>query len=113
MPLASRCGISGAYWANRVHDLRLALVDADGSAVMVPTGEGAKPIEFKAKFEVGRPPGLRPGTPLDDVLALNLESVPLPPGGRYEWRLEMDGHSDEAWRVGFSTRPSEPGTEET
>lgn len=91
--------------ANRIHDLRLALVDADGKPVMVPTQEGERPVEFKAKFEVGRPPGLRPGTPLDYVLALNMESLPVPPGGRYEWRLEIDGHSEEGWRVGFSTRP--------
>ena len=30
---------------------------------------------------------------------------PIPPGGRYEWRLLIDGETDDNWRVGFSTRP--------
>jgi hypothetical protein len=99
--------------ANQVHELHLALLDTDGRPVTVPTPEGDQPVEFKAKFEVGRPPGLQQGTPLDYVLALSMESLPVPPGGRYEWRLEIDGHTEESWRVGFSTRPAEPGHEDT
>jgi hypothetical protein len=32
---------------------------------------------------------------------------PIPPGGRYEWRLTVDEESDEDWRLAFSTRPAE------
>lgn len=95
--------------ANRVHDLRLVLVTADGQPVRLPTSEGDQPVEITAKFEVGRPPGLRPGTPLDFVFAVNLESLPVPPGGRYEWLLEIDERRDESWRVGFSTRSETTG----
>ena len=55
-------------------------------------------------FEVGRPPGLKPGTPLDFPVAVNSGPLPLEPGGRYEWRLSIDGRSDEDWRLPFTTR---------
>ena len=49
----------------------------------------------------GRPPGLRPGTPLDSTLALNFAGLTLGPGG-YVWQLEVDGHvlARSAFRVG-------------
>src|SRR4029450_7500344 len=50
--------------SNRRHRLRLALLDADGHPVMAP-GEPGGPLEIIGDFEVGRPPGLMPGTPID------------------------------------------------
>jgi hypothetical protein len=38
-------------------------------------------------------------------LAINIGPLPLPPGGRYEWRLTIDGETSEDWRLPFSTRP--------
>jgi hypothetical protein len=36
--------------------------------------------------------------------------LPLPPGGRYEWRLSINQESHEDWRLPFSTRSvPEPG----
>ena len=49
------------------------------------------PVVIESHFEVGRPPGLRPGTPIDLAFAVNIGPMPLPPGGRYEWRLSIDG----------------------
>jgi hypothetical protein len=92
--------------ANTKHKLRLELVDADGQPVLVPTEAGSEqPLAMEGEFETGRPPGLKPGTPLDVVLALNLPPQPIPPGGRYEWRLTIDGETDEDWRLSFTTRP--------
>ena len=56
------------------------------------TGEEA-PIVFldDIEFEVGRPAGIKPGTPLELPLAVNSGPLPLEPGGRYEWRLSIDG----------------------
>ena len=48
---------------------------------------------------------MTPGTGLGLPLAINLGPLPLPPGGRYEWRFEIGGQSDEDWRLPFSTRP--------
>jgi hypothetical protein len=99
--------------ANRRHILRLELVDADGRAVTVPAsgdGEGeGEPIVFldDIEFEVGRPAGIKPGTPLELPLAVNSGPLPLEPGGRYEWRLSINGEGDEDWRLAFSVRPEE------
>ena len=93
--------------ANVRHTLRLELLDADGNAVTMETEDGdEEPILFfdDLVFEVGRPPGLKPGTPLDFPVAVNSGPLPLDPGGRYEWRLSIDGRSDEDWRLPFTTR---------
>jgi hypothetical protein len=91
--------------ANRRHDLRVELLDADGQPITVGAPPEDRPVVIESHFEVGRPPGLRPGTPIDLALAVNLGPVPLPPGGRYEWRLSIDGHSEAHWHAAFSTRP--------
>ena len=68
--------------------------------------EGAQPVVIEGAFEVGRPPGIKPGVPIDVPLAINVGALPLAPGGRYEWRLSIDGESHEDWRLAFSTRPA-------
>ena len=88
--------------ANRRHELVITLLDADGR----PVAADGRPVEIRGQLEVGRPPGLPPGTPLDAVLAVNVGPLPLAPG-RYVWRLAIDGESREDWYVGFLTR-SEP-----
>ena len=92
--------------ANARHDLRIELIDADGRPILVGSPEDqGKPVVIESQFEVGRPPGLRPGTPIDLAFAVNISPLPLPPGGRYEWRLTIDGHSEAHWHAAFSTRP--------
>ena len=71
------------------------LVDADGGELRV---EGT--------FEVGRPPGVRPGTPIDVPLAVNFGPLPLRPGTRYVWELSIDGRLDEDWNRQFLVRES-------
>lgn len=96
--------------ANIKHSMRLELVDADGDLVTVAQEGEERPIVIEGEFEAGRPPGLKPGTPLDSMLAINFPSPPpIPPGGRYEWRLFIDGETQEDWRVTFSTRPAPDG----
>jgi hypothetical protein len=41
-------------------------------------------------------------------MALNFAPLPIPPGGRFEWRLSINGETDEDWRLSFSTRPGGP-----
>ena len=59
--------------ANQRHVMRLELLDADGQAVEVETDDGMQPVVFfdDVPFEVGRPAGLKPGTPLDFPVAVN------------------------------------------
>ena len=96
--------------ANQRHVMRLELLDADGNAVETDaeSGDGEEPIVFfdDVPFEVGRPAGLKPGTPLDFPVAINSGPVLLAPG-RYEWRLTIDGNVDDDWRLPFSVRQDE------
>ncbi|MGH2358075.1 MAG: DUF6941 family protein [Actinomycetota bacterium] len=93
--------------ANRVHVWELSVLDQDGQPVMVQTPEGERPIQIGGQFEVGRPPGLAQGTPLDLPLVISYGPLALPPGGRYVWRLSIDGRSDEDWQIAFATRSLE------
>lgn len=88
--------------ANTEHTLQLRLEDSDGEPV--PNAEG-EPTEIKAEFEVGRPPGLKPGTPLDFSIAINLQRADLPAGSRFTWRLFVNNGTEESWYVSFATRP--------
>lgn len=94
--------------ANTKHQLRLELVDADGDPVLVPNDVGGEQaVVIEGEFEAGRPAGLKPGTPLDVMLALFASPPPpIPPGGRYQWRLSIDEHTQEDWCLGFTTRPA-------
>lgn len=96
--------------ANRKHQIRFALVDSDDQPVMIATPTGDQPVQFGGEFEPGRPAGLRPGTPLDVTLAVNLGALPLPSDGRYVWRCFINGETHEDWQLSFSTRPAQPGS---
>jgi hypothetical protein len=93
--------------ANRRHKIVLKLVTDDGTPVTAPTPDGNRPVEIDAGFEVGRPAGHKPGTPLSVVLALNIGPLQLQPESRFEWRCEINGETSEEWTVGFSTRPAQ------
>lgn len=82
---------------------RLDLLDEDGQPVMTHADE---PLWIQGNFEVGRPPGLKRGTPITFPVALNMPPQPIPPGGRYEWRLTFDNDNREDWRLAFNTRPA-------
>jgi hypothetical protein len=93
--------------ATTAHHWELYLVDADGREISFDAPDGTRqPIEIRGDFEVGRPQGVPPGTPIDLPLAINLGPLPLPPGGRYTWRFTVDGESEPAWVLSFTTRPA-------
>jgi hypothetical protein len=89
--------------ANRKQKFILRLEDQDGQPVEV---EGKK-VEFGGELEVGRPPGLLQGIPLDAVLAINFQNLLLPPGSRYLWRLFINGGSKGEWTLAFGTRSAQ------
>ncbi|MER7762204.1 hypothetical protein [Streptomyces sp. NPDC097619] len=86
----------------------LELVDQDGKAVQQQGPLGLQPLRIEGQVEVGRPPGLAPGTPLDVPLAIGVGPLPLMPGKRYTWRLTLDGQTEEGWQLSFSVR-GQPG----
>jgi hypothetical protein len=91
---------------NHAHQLRIELLDADGNPVRAPGDGDQPPLIIEGNFEVGRPPGMKAGTPIDFPFAVNLGPIPLDPDSRYTWQLSIDGHRDEDWHVSFTTRPA-------
>jgi hypothetical protein len=93
-PPSAVVGLLKVPWdrANQRLPLHLVLVDTDGHPVrqMNPATGAEQPLEFQATIEVGRPPGLQPGTPLDSPFAVPVPPLPLQ-AGRYTWRLEVGG----------------------
>jgi hypothetical protein len=94
--------------ANRSHTFRLALLDADEQPVVVPTPIGDHALELTGQFEAGRPAGLKPGTDLDVVLAINVGAFPIKADSRYLWRIFINNQTKPDWQVVFTTRPSKP-----
>ena len=92
--------------ANVRHKLRVELIDQDGRPVIADGPEGEQDIRIESEFEVGRPAGLKSGTPIDVSIAINVPPLPLPPGGRFEWRLFVDEQTSENWYAAFGTRAS-------
>jgi hypothetical protein len=92
-----------------MHHWELYLVDQDGNSVVFDTPEGPQPVEVRGDFQVGSPQGVPPGADVPVNIAVNLGPLPLPPNGRYTWRLSVDGETNESWEASFSTRPSEEG----
>ena len=92
---------------NVEHQFRFELIDSDGQPVTAEIpDEDEEAVTIEGAFEVGRPVGVRPGTPIDVPLAINIGPMVLPPGGRFEWRLTIDGETSDDWRLAFSTRPA-------
>jgi hypothetical protein len=89
---------------NRKHSLKLELLDTEHHSVIVPTPIGESPVVITGDFEVGRPAGLIPGTPIDVPMAFPIGPLPLKLGERYVWKLSIDGETNANWEVAFSTR---------
>ena len=78
----------GVPWdqANRPHELSVRLLDTDSNPFVAPNGQ---PVEMVGKIEVGRPPGLRPGTNLDAQIVVRIPVISFPQG-RYTWEIKVD-----------------------
>jgi hypothetical protein len=86
LPMALAIKVSVPWdQANVRHKIELTLVTEDGESV--DRGEG--PIQVEGLLEVGRPAGVKPGTPLDSPFVLTIPPLSLPPGG-YVWELQIE-----------------------
>jgi hypothetical protein len=94
---------------NQRLQLTLRLVGQDGEPVIVPGPDSPQPVEITAQAEVGRPAGLAHGADIDFPLAFQIGPLPLHPGQRYQWVLDIDGETRDDWRLAFSTRPTSAG----
>ena len=90
--------------ANEKIPMALRLLDADGQPIKLPGPMGEQVIESRGDIEVGRPPGVQPGSPIDASFALSVQPMPLAPG-RYEWRLEL---AESVFSTAFQVRASPP-----
>ncbi|MCR6033527.1 hypothetical protein GGQ22_19120 [Nocardioides sp. zg-579] len=88
---------------DRIH-LQLRLLGEDGHAVVAQTPVGELPVEVQGEFEVGRPPGLKHGTPIDVPMAFPFGPLPILPGKRYSWELRLNGDTQPDWHLAFTTR---------
>ena len=93
---------------NVKHKLLVELLDTDGRVVSFQTDEQGNPepaVRIETDFEVGRPPGMPKGSPIRQVLAINLTGgLPLTPGEKYEFHLSIDGEHLDSWLATFSVR---------
>ena len=86
---------------NVAHRLRVSLESEDGQPVVLPDGSL---VEITSDFEVGRPPGVHRGAEIAMALALTIPPLPLAPGARYRWCLEIDGERSGDWCLPFGVR---------
>lgn len=81
MALAVRLAIPWSQ-ANEKHVIAAELVTSDGQTVVHEGNE----VRTSGEIEVGRPPGVKQGTPLDAAFVLTLQGLSLEPGS-YVWML--------------------------
>ena len=68
--------------SNERHVIEAVLLTSDGDAVIHEGND----VRSSGEIEVGRPPGLKQGTPLDAAFVLTLQGLDLEPGS-YVWVL--------------------------
>lgn len=90
--------------ADRTVSFTLRLLGADGRPVMVGAGADSHPLQVDGQINVGQPVGVRPGSMVPVPLAFNFPGLPLPPGERLVWRLEIDGQAHDQWSLAFDVR---------
>jgi hypothetical protein len=89
---------------NRRTRWTLDLLDADGKAIQIPDGRGGtQGIHVENDLEVGRPPGIKPGSAINVPFAIVFPPLALPPDSRFEWVLRVESKD---WRAAFATRPN-------
>jgi len=92
---------------NRRHKIIMELRDSDGNQIKIsPNSDGtdAQPLAMSAEFEIGRPPGVKPGTQFNIPLAFSVGPLPLR-AGRYVWTCKLDDLSErEDWQLAFDVR---------
>jgi len=72
---------------NEKHELHMQLLDDDGNPVEISE---VGPVGAQAQFEVGRPPGVKPGTSLNQPMVFKFDGIALPAGG-YVFEMSIDG----------------------
>lgn len=93
--------------ANQPYGLTVRLVDGNHEIVRNPSD--GKEIGLEGKVEVGRPPGLKPGSNLDLALAVRFDGLILEPG-TYVWELLIGNNVLESTVFDVIDRNAPPST---
>jgi hypothetical protein len=88
--------------SNERHELKAELLDADGQPV--PHPENGRPIQAAGPWELGRPPGTRPGSTLVFPFVIPFGAFVLEPGEQYLVQVSLDGAARDEWRLPFTVR---------
>lgn len=80
--------------------IRAELIDEDGRGVQI----NGSPLALEIAFEVRRPEGVKPGSDIDQNVAIQIPPIALAPGRTYEWRVTVDGHGNRDWNRVFYVR---------
>jgi hypothetical protein len=103
-------GLVSCDWheLNQRHELKAELLDADRQAVPHPAS--GEPIHATAQWEMGRPPGVKPGTTLVMPFAIPFGVFELEAGQQYVVQFSIDGDVRDQWRLPFTVRdaPTQP-----
>jgi hypothetical protein len=92
----------------------VALLDEAGNAVDVPRPEGqVEPLRLRQAFRAERPKIVGIDAPADlpcrvQVILKFFVGIPLPSGGQYRWRVEIDDTANPQWEAGFYIGQSPP-----
>lgn len=97
---------------NMEHTLSFELhnKDAQPALPILSHEQGSEPVfgdrlvRGDMKFNLGRPPHVRPGSSLDMPFVFNFGGVWLPEGG-YVWQASVDGAIEKDWHISFTVRP--------
>lgn len=84
--------------------ITLRLLDADNQVVMMPGSAGMQRFEFPGQIEVRVIPGAPAEADGQGAFALNVGPLPLQPGSRHSWVLDVDG-KEEARATFFVREP--------
>lgn len=82
---------------NEKHDFVLSLLTEDGDSVEL----GGEVVQVAGQFEVGRPPGIKPGSALNQQMVFKFGMLQLPPSGYvFEFSIADQMLARKPFRVG-------------
>jgi len=97
-------GLVSCDWheLNQKHELTAELLDADGKAF--PHPQNGEPVRATAQWEIGRPPGTKPGATMVMPFVIPFGVFELEPGQPYIVQFNINGDARDDWRLPFTVR---------
>lgn len=97
-------------YCNRLVELVFELIDQDGHLAQVPAPAGPQPMRVAQQIFIQSPAGMPVGSPgRGNALIEIAPGLALAPG-RYQWRLQLAGESNDEWSATFQVIPAMPMT---